>query len=77
MMFQQSIGVGTPAGAMIDYRAYLIDSDGHIEGFEPLVCADDEGAIEQAQRLARERDVELWSGGRLVARLKKTSLDGR
>jgi hypothetical protein len=36
---------------MNEYRAYLIGRDGHIVGFEPLVCADDTEAIERARRL--------------------------
>ena len=36
---------------MAEYRAYLVGDDGHIMGFEPLVCADDGDAIEKAKRL--------------------------
>jgi hypothetical protein len=36
---------------MTEYRAYFVGNDGHIIGFEPLVCADDGEAIERAKRL--------------------------
>ena len=37
---------------------------------EPLVCADDAEAINQAKRLVNGSDIELWTGDRLVARLE-------
>jgi hypothetical protein len=52
--------------AMVEYRAYRVDVDGHFVGFEPLICADDAEAIEIAKRLVNGHDVELWSGERLV-----------
>jgi len=55
---------------MAEYRAYTVGHDGHFIGFEPLVCADDVDAIEQAKRLVDGYDIELWSGDRLVIRLE-------
>jgi hypothetical protein len=55
---------------MAEYRAYTVDRDGHFLGFEPLVCANDAEAIEQAKRLIVNHAVELWSGERLVIRLE-------
>jgi hypothetical protein len=52
-----------------DFRAYIIGHDGHINEFEPLICADDAEAIAGAKRLVDGHDVELWSGERLVIRL--------
>ncbi|SHI07457.1 hypothetical protein [Bradyrhizobium erythrophlei] len=57
---------------MAEYRAYLVGDDGHIMGFEPLVCADDGDAIEKAKRLVTKHSVEIWSGERLVTRLNAT-----
>jgi hypothetical protein len=54
---------------MQEYRAYTVGPDGHIIGFEPMVCANDEEAIERARRLVEGHRVELWSGSRLVIRL--------
>jgi hypothetical protein len=36
---------------MEEYRAYFVGSDGHFNGFQPLVCPSDETAIEKAKRL--------------------------
>jgi hypothetical protein len=58
---------------MAEYRAYQVGSDGRFIGFEPLVCADDSEATERAEQLVDGHDVELWSGSRLVARLKQKS----
>jgi hypothetical protein len=54
---------------MAEYRAYTVGHDGHFIGFEPLVCADDAEAIEQAKRLVVYRPIELRSGPRFVTRL--------
>jgi len=37
---------------MAEYRAYLVDSDGHFSEAVPLICADDGEAIEKAKQLA-------------------------
>ena len=62
---------------MAEYRAFTVGRDGHFSGFEPLICANDAEAIAQAKRLVDSRDVELWSGDRLVVRLEaETKYDG-
>ena len=53
---------------MAEYRAYLVDSDGHFYDVVPLICADDAEAMEKAKRLAVGHDVELWQRDRKVAR---------
>jgi hypothetical protein len=55
---------------MAEYRAFTVGPDGHFMGFEPLICADDSEAIMLAKRLVDGLDVELWSGDRLVIRLR-------
>ena len=55
---------------MAENRAYAVGHDEHFIGFEPLVCADDAEAIEQAKRLVVNHTIELWSGERLVIRLE-------
>jgi len=50
-----------------EYRAYLIDRDGHIRQRVDMLCADDDAAKEQAKQLLHGRDVELWQLGRRVA----------
>jgi hypothetical protein len=56
---------------MVEYRVYTVGLDGHFAGYEPLVCADDSDAIDKARRLASDRDIELWSGPRLILRLAR------
>jgi hypothetical protein len=51
---------------MPEYRLYTLGDDGHLTRLEPLICANDEEAIAKAKNLAQRRDVELWSGSRLV-----------
>jgi hypothetical protein len=45
---------------VIDYRAYLIGPDGHIQSRVDLVCEHEEAAKERAKQLVDGRDVELW-----------------
>jgi hypothetical protein len=57
-----------------EYRAYIVGVDGHFIGFEPLICRNDGEAVAKAKRLLDGHDIEIWSGERLVIRLK--SRDG-
>jgi hypothetical protein len=52
---------------MAEYRAYLVDRDGHFYEAVPLICADDAEAMEKAKPLAVGHDVELWQLDRKVA----------
>jgi hypothetical protein len=56
---------------MQEYRAYIVDADGHFKGFEPLICRDDGEAIVKAKQLVDGHDIEVWSGARLVIHLKR------
>ncbi len=49
---------------MSDYKAYLINSDGHIFQAMNLDMADDAAALEAALHLVDGHDVELWQGAR-------------
>jgi hypothetical protein len=53
---------------MAEYRVYLIDSDDRFYDVVPLICADDDEAMEKAKQLADGHDVELWQRDRKVAR---------
>jgi hypothetical protein len=55
---------------MLDYRAYLIGSDGHFYNAVPLKCTSDDEAIEKARQLVDGHDVELWQLDRKVAAFK-------
>lgn len=52
---------------MPEYRAYIIDRDGHIKTFEVVTVDDDEAAIAAAKHLADRYDVEIWHLARKVA----------
>jgi hypothetical protein len=54
---------------VIEYRAYVVGSDGHFVKFVGLSCSDDAEAIEQAWRLIERDVIELWSGDRFIVRL--------
>jgi hypothetical protein len=55
-----------------EYRAYLVGLDGHIIGYEPIICAGDTEAIAIADRLIDGvHAVEVWSGPRLVTRFQR------
>jgi hypothetical protein len=53
-----------------DYRACTIGPAGRIIEYEPLACSNDEEAVEKVMGLIGEHDIELWSGERLVVRLR-------
>jgi hypothetical protein len=42
-----------------EYRAYFVGNDGHFNGFEPIVCADDAATIDKAKRLVNSYGIEL------------------
>jgi hypothetical protein len=58
---------------MPEYRAYIIDSDGHFHSVVPLICPDDETATDQAKQLVDGHDVELWQYARKVATFERNS----
>ena len=60
-------GLTTVGHAMADYRVYFMGMDGHVFKSVELICANDEQAMEHAQRLAVGHDVELWQLDRMVA----------
>ena len=61
---------------MEEYRAYFVGRDGHFNGFEPIVCADDAAAIEKTKRLVNRHGIEIWNGARLVGRLERMRKQG-
>jgi hypothetical protein len=67
------VAVARPSAAPImpEYRAYAVGDDGHFNGFEPLVCNNDDEAIAKAKIFAARHGVELWSGPRLVIAIPK------
>jgi hypothetical protein len=58
-------GMGRPE--MAEYRAYILDEDGHISEAIGFVCPDDESAKKYARQFVVDHDVELWQGDRQIA----------
>ncbi|MCS3502826.1 hypothetical protein M2189_007661 [Bradyrhizobium japonicum] len=59
---------------MKDYRAFLLDQDGHIFSAHSFDAVDDEEALQKATRLVDGHDVEVWQLARKVG-LIKTAID--
>ena len=55
---------------MNEYRAYIVDGDGHFASCRAFRCADDTEAVTRARQLVDGQDVELWSGERFIVRLR-------
>lgn len=54
---------------MAEYRAYVVEEDGHIRSSRAFVCDDDADATVWAKQLVDGMDIELWSGERFVTRI--------
>ena len=55
----------------MDYRAYILDEDGHITGVHELDCANDDEAKEKAAQLLDGHDLDVWRRERHIARLTR------
>jgi hypothetical protein len=55
---------------MIEYRAYLVDNNGHMSNYRAFKSVNDAEAAVWAKQLVDDHDVELWSGSRFVVRLE-------
>jgi hypothetical protein len=40
-----------------EYRAYTVGRDGHLDGYEPLICANDDDAVTKACSLLAGKDI--------------------
>jgi hypothetical protein len=60
-----------PGGAMIDYRIYRLNREGHITGPPKIVsCETEQDAIARAREDAGGRTVEVWAGPHFVCRIE-------
>jgi hypothetical protein len=50
----------------MDYRAYLVDDQGHIIDAHTFVAGSDEAALMHAHQYANGLDVEVWHRARRV-----------
>jgi hypothetical protein len=55
---------------MAEYRIYRIGPDGHFIDFQPLVCDNDDQAVEKAKQMLDGLDLHIWSGPRFVGSVK-------
>jgi hypothetical protein len=58
---------------MANYRAYVLDKEGHFLRAVELVCSNDDIAKEQAKQLVDGYDVELWQQERRIAKFRPLS----
>jgi hypothetical protein len=56
------------------YRAYFLDSEGHITFVRVIDCADDDSARREGEKLLDGRAIEIWDGNRPVHRLEAKPL---
>jgi hypothetical protein len=56
---------------MMQYRAYVLSADDHIDRAVEMVCPDDDIAKRHAKNLADVQDVELWQQDRKIAKFKR------
>jgi hypothetical protein len=59
---------------MIDYRAYVLDGNGHIHDRIEFKAAGDPEALTLACRYLDGRDIELWRGDRRVGAIRGSAL---
>lgn len=53
---------------MLEYRAFLIGTDGHVKAAEEFYCPSDDEACKKASAILTECPaVEVWNGDRRVA----------
>jgi hypothetical protein len=52
---------------MLEYRVYVLDTDGSITGKLDLLCADDVSAARKVESLLDGHALELWEGTRRIA----------
>jgi hypothetical protein len=56
---------------MAGYRLYFLDGSGHIRDAAEFESDGDGEALTEAENRADGRDMELWSGARIVSKIAK------
>lgn len=54
----------------MDYRAYLIDEQGHFLGVHEFDAPNDAAALQQAVKFVDRHDMEVWHRGRRIGRIE-------
>ena len=55
---------------MQEYRAYIVDQDGHVTGRIDLLCEDEDAARQRVKQLVDGLAVELWQGNQKIERFE-------
>ena len=55
----------------MDYRAYIMGPDGHVQNRLDVQCNDEAEAIRLAKQLVDRHDVELWQRDRKIAKFER------
>lgn len=58
---------------MSDYRAFLIDANGHVVKRHDFEAADDTQAMTAAELYIDGHDIEIWQLDRIVGKLPRTT----
>jgi hypothetical protein len=56
---------------MVNYRAYVLDDNGHILSRHEFTCDSDEQAITQARTFSNGQDIEVWERSRVIGTIPK------
>jgi hypothetical protein len=57
----------------MEFKAYPVDSDGHLQSPWLIAAETDAGAIDQVKKMLDGLPVELWQGARLVGWFERTA----
>lgn len=60
---------------MPDYRIITVNADGKTSNSRRFVCNGDKNAVVWAEQQLDQQTIELWSGARIVARLRPKEAD--
>ena len=62
----------TFARCMPTYRLFLYNAQNHIVDHAVIEVADDQAAFDYANQILSYRDIEIWQGPRIIARLPRS-----
>jgi hypothetical protein len=58
---------------MQEYRAYLLDAEGHVKDRVEFLAGDDQAALAQARQHIKDDHNEVWVLTRVIGRLLPTA----
>lgn len=65
-----------PESKVQEYRAYIVDKDGHVTGRIDLLCENEDDALQRAKQLVDGHAVELWQGKQKIERFEPLPRSG-